>query len=608
MESTAVVFTLQRVPSLLVKGLFLVFLPFLWAPSAYAKKKKVQYLWDDYTDGIYSLNVTSVAIDPTNPKRIYAASNGILYVSQDEGFTWDPLARFSGSTRGSVNHTSVNLQKKLDELKESILEEKIEDLSTEIGEELAREARPQLEREAEEEARDRLRGSVRSNQIGSLKNRFRRFIYRIAISPQNPKLILLATDGGGFLSTDGGKTFNSTLRGRGGGPEGHMTRALIHPTNSKRMLLGSQRGLWYTNDGGKNWNKIFGKLRTLAIREIRRDPSNPKRIYVATPRAIFVSKDGGKSFREHFTLTSSGPQRITALAILKTTPKITIMMGTGNGIYRSVTPDARRFKPARSLGIGVRTIKYLTNSPSVPNNLYAITPQGVFISTNQGRRFRQLRTAMTTQNIRYITVEKRDPLRIWAATDYGLLRWTKVIGGRITKAKWKRFQKKLRREPNAWRLSYAALKYMRLNRRLGGLFSRYKLRGLMPNLQVQGYINLDRDQRNLILPTILPVRVNEGRQFIVRANLVWNFSELAYVRSESSVYGQMINLRRLRDKVITQVVRLINARRRIQLLLFSRPPKDPRRYLRRYIKLQELTAHLDALSGGYLSKRLKRFR
>jgi hypothetical protein len=66
------------------------------------------------------------------------------------------------------------------------------------------------------------------------------------------------------------------------------------------------------------------------------------------------------------------------------------------------------------------------------------------------------------------------------------------------------------------------------------------------------------------------------------------------------------NLRTFRDKLIKSVNRLYYARRRLQIRMFVAPPKTLPMYLRRILKLRELTAQLDVLTGGYLSRRLKR--
>ena len=63
----------------------------------------------------------------------------------------------------------------------------------------------------------------------------------------------------------------------------------------------------------------------------------------------------------------------------------------------------------------------------------------------------------------------------------------------------------------------------------------------------------------------------------------------------------------LRDDVLDEVTRLYFERRKLQIELMTSPPKEINAKLEKILRLQELTAGVDALTGGYLSKRLAQF-
>jgi hypothetical protein len=61
----------------------------------------------------------------------------------------------------------------------------------------------------------------------------------------------------------------------------------------------------------------------------------------------------------------------------------------------------------------------------------------------------------------------------------------------------------------------------------------------------------------------------------------------------------------LRDDILNEVTRLYFERRKLQIEFITSPPKETSAKLDKILRLQELTAGIDALTGGYLSKRIK---
>ncbi len=60
----------------------------------------------------------------------------------------------------------------------------------------------------------------------------------------------------------------------------------------------------------------------------------------------------------------------------------------------------------------------------------------------------------------------------------------------------------------------------------------------------------------------------------------------------------------LRDDILGEVNRVFFERRRLKLELILEPPQGLKERLNKQLRLEELTAGLDALTGGYFSRRL----
>ena len=566
------------------------------AQIARARKGRLRYVWEDLSEGMFSLEVTAVALHPKHRKLAYAGADGILYRTTNAGDTWHPVARFRGGGRALLRR--INITPQLRRLKRRIFDEKLEDLISQIGEDQAEKLRSTLEREAEEEADQQLAGARKLGQVTG-SGRFRRRIYRIVIPPNQPKWVLVATDAGVFRSTDNGKTFKHIYRGRAPG-EGDVRVIRVDPKNSNRIWLGTRVGLWASRNGGQTWRRDGGNMRAFEVREIRFDPSLPSRMFVATNRSVFMSINRGKSFLRLWTFMS-GTRRITGLTMMNTTPP-KLVVATGNGLYLS-SGNFQSFQRLAAGGIGSRQIRYITSINAAPKWLYVINDQGVFVSKNEGRRFRQLREGMLSPTIRWITVRRDDPRELWAATDFGLLRWSKTLAGKITAGQWRSWKRRIGLEPSPWEMARAAQEYMLIPSKLAELQSRNSVRAWMPTVVLRAILTLRKSQDELsLVQGQRPISILEGRTFYFELSLNWPLDRLVLDNQQLNVVAQTRILRRSRQRLMNRVIRLHNARRRLMLRQFVTPPRKLRRYLKKYLKIQELTAYLNALTGNYLRR------
>lgn len=93
-----------------------------------------------------------------------------------------------------------------------------------------------------------------------------------------------------------------------------------------------------------------------------------------------------------------------------------------------------------------------------------------------------------------------------------------------------------------------------------------------------------------------------GDRLVGRAT--WDLKELIFNPDELRVSGESNDLVRLREDVLDQVTKLYYERRRLQVDLDLAPPRDLGGRVRKELRLQELTADVDALTGGWFSERL----
>jgi hypothetical protein len=87
-----------------------------------------------------------------------------------------------------------------------------------------------------------------------------------------------------------------------------------------------------------------------------------------------------------------------------------------------------------------------------------------------------------------------------------------------------------------------------------------------------------------------------------QASAQWNLPELIFNPDEVRVYSALANRASRREAVATVLVGYYFERRRLKVLALVAPEQDTAKALERAIRVEELTALIDALTGGLLSR------
>jgi competence ComEA-like helix-hairpin-helix protein len=108
--------------------------------------------------------------------------------------------------------------------------------------------------------------------------------------------------------------------------------------------------------------------------------------------------------------------------------------------------------------------------------------------------------------------------------------------------------------------------------------------------------------------TILPDEITRKRDtdddWELQFSLSWALPDLLFNRDMLAVADQSEDLHKLREDVLDKVTELYFERRRLQVEIELDPRARPEKQLERRLRLQELTAAIDALTDNYLSDHL----
>ncbi len=293
----------------------------------------------------YCQSIGAIAIDPKNPKIVYAAtgeSNMRNSVSIGDGIY--------KSTDAGENWTKLGLEKT-----EHIAKLVINPANTNII--YAAVPGPLWSSSKE-------RGLYKSTDGGKS---FEKILYisedagcaDVAVDPQHPDTLYASTwefrrkpyafnsggNGSGFWkSTDGGKTWKEIKNGLPAKPFGRIafTVAPSAPQNLVAIVEANETGLYISADGGENWKKQSATFNVVSrpfyFSTIVIDPKDPKRVY--RPALSFsYSSDGGYSFAD---ASNEGGWVHSDHHALWINPNNTnqLYLGTDGGVYISLDKGA----------------------------------------------------------------------------------------------------------------------------------------------------------------------------------------------------------------------------------------------------------------------------
>lgn len=291
----------------------------------------------------------------------------------------------------------------------------------------------------------------------------------IAVHPQNPDLIYLATDDSGVLkSGDAGKTFVASNLGF---VHRHVAALAADPSNPDRFYAGvlydnQQGGFYLSEDSGQTWRisnkgllagdtdvydivtsgdgaQIWLNTRRSVYVSTDRGASWTQTLRVATRKLFHVRSEGGKKFLAwtdaglYQALLLNGPWKkvgelpIGATAMLPAAAQSgELWLVVGERIYR--TTD-RGVTWTEFLQTGISEIQQMV---SYGERLLAATTHGLFLSTDEGKTWRRVReipgvaiTSIVLDPSRPGHIYAADQLlgQIYASSDGGAS-WRKIEG------------------------------------------------------------------------------------------------------------------------------------------------------------------------------------
>jgi len=161
-------------------------------------------------------------------------------------------------------------------------------------------------------------------------------------------------------------------------------------------------------------------------------------------------------------------------------------------------------------------------------------------------------------------------------------------------------------EPTVGQVQQAAIRYAEVSpQKISRWRAQARWKAFLPKLT----LSLDRDQSANIASstykgvtqfTIGPNR----RNFSVDFDFTWDLGDLLWSTDQTSIDVRSRLMVKLRNEILEEVTQIYFERKELLKRFRAAPTEDPILAQERRLRIEALTAHLDAFTGGYFSAQL----
>jgi photosystem II stability/assembly factor-like uncharacterized protein len=451
-------------------------------------------------------------------------------------------------------------------------------------------------------------------------------INTITAMPKNEKIILAGTSEGLYRSDDGGSQWVRIFSGIGN-LEDSVVSIAVHPVHTQIIFIGTGSGLYRTDNNGKDWNRDNNLPAGSPVRSIAIDNSRADIIYTATGKGIYKSTNNGIDWQRIFVTNLSEindtisrqdeaiyPEEINtgieikSIAIDPADSKI-VFAGTTAGLL--ITQDSGlTWRKAGNSGLINRDIRRLAVSSEDPDSIFAATEKGVFRYSKTSDNWHELYNGLVSSDIRSIAFSYdryAGSKALWAATRNGLYKMVPVakVFSDHSKVEAQQVFSEFGNEPTIEEIREAAMSYAEVQPdKISGWRKAAAMKALLPDLTFKYDKNKSWQSDDYYYQgKYLDDDITKDKDSGWSISLSWELGDLIWNDAQTSIDSRSKLMVELRDDILNEVTRLYFERRRMQIEMLLSPHEDIKEKIDKELRLQELTADIDALTGSYLSRR-----
>lgn len=609
--------------------------------------------WASLSAGTEEKGLRAVAVDPLNPQKLFIGSTKGVFVSADAGKVWVNCLDLSASKRA----VPPDLPPAQKSVVKGIM---VAGETDEVSGVTALAVDPANSQKVFAGSVDGIYmcsdGGKSWTKANGAFGDIPVFALSIAVDPSNPDMVYVGTLNSDMMkSSDGGKTWQRVEVAPG---ENTVTAVAVHPFDSNIIYAGTADAVYKTKSGGVSWEKVFSQGKS--ARSFSIDQVNPEIIYLGTSAGLYKSTDGGKNWSE-IGGDAIGQKAVAKVAVAPSDSSA-VYAATPDGVYGSA--DAGSKWQDLSKGTGLKDAMALAFDPLDSATIWAATAGGLYrtalakpgavaaaapqlipavAEAPPAEEVVPEETKPAEEPVEVVTVEERPaekaaPKAEPAGPPIPTIDDVQTVLGQFA------------HEPTVQEIQEVAMRFGEVHPDLIESWRKgAKYRALLPKFRLKfdygrdrksGFVReheiRDKDTSGesmssgdeteiskltgtvITMETTFESSSQNERQVITSEKLVeerkrdrnlgfeftWELGDFLYNPDQVRISDEARDLVELRNDILEEVTQFYFQRRQLQIDLLLSPSEDLRERLRLELQLQEVTANIDYLTGGYLTQRL----
>jgi photosystem II stability/assembly factor-like uncharacterized protein len=330
--------------------------------------------------------VRSLAFDPKNPDRIFlGTSAGTLYLSTDNGKSWQRLARLGSSAEMVLDHIVIDPN----DPRNMFVAAWNAQMPNSDG--------------------DLFRSKDAGKTWEIVADLHGKSLRALSVASANSKILVAGALDGIYRSHDGGQNWERIS------PENHaeiknIESIAVDPANPDVIYAGTWHLPWKTEDGGKSWHNIKkGVIEDSDVFSIVIDQAQPANLFISACSGIYRSESAGELFRKLQGIPYSA--RRTRMLQMDPADHNVVYAGTTEGLWKTADSGAT-WKHMTGSNIVINDVLVDPRQPS--HVLLATDRSGVLASNDGGVTFTASNRGFTHRQTAALLVDRNDSSLIYA--------------------------------------------------------------------------------------------------------------------------------------------------------------------------------------------------
>lgn len=286
-----------------------------------------------------------------------------------------------------------------------------------------------------------------------------------------------------------------------------------------------------------------------------------------------------------------------------------LYLGTDQGVVAS-DDDGTHWKPLPTIGLGTPRVVSLALNPKDPRGLYAATDRNLFFYHEAEQRWSQVSAKLPAGTIQTLAVGREGQV-FWIRTSQGLFQVPIPVGQGhvptqdIPKAPFQQVVV-LPNEPTAAQVQEIAIRYAEV---MPEKIQRWRTGAALRNWIPKFTLSLDQDTDTTVVSSTSGGKTSfsvgpEDRSVGVGFGFTWDLANFIWNPDQTSIDVRSRLMVQLRQDILEEVTRLYFERKRLMAEFEGNPTQDAILQKERSLKIEEVTAQIDALTGGWFSRHI----